>query len=102
MPAVTRSEIQVSSGVHQPVSSDLINEPSDSLTDDLTDSSSLRVAQELTNRGKIEQAVMMCDRYLAKHPTTAGAYLLRGELYQCMDNNAAAEICYERAVYLDP
>ena len=69
---------------------------------DLTNDFSLRLAQELANKGEIEQAMVACDRYLATHPSTASAYLLRGDLHQRMHNSADAEVCYEKAIYLDP
>ncbi|MFK8183753.1 MAG: CheR family methyltransferase [Phormidesmis sp.] len=61
----------------------------------------LASAQQLANSGNIEQAVMQCDAYLLHDPTDAKAHLLRGELYQAVDNLKAAENCFEKAVYLD-
>ncbi|MGC1305916.1 MAG: CheR family methyltransferase [Phormidesmis sp.] len=63
---------------------------------------SLALARHLADTGEIERSVLECDRYLARQPTAADAYLLRGELYQATGNSAAAAACFQKALYLNP
>jgi chemotaxis protein methyltransferase WspC len=63
---------------------------------------SLLSARQFADKGAITQAVELCDRYLLHYPANAQAHLLRGELYQAVDNYAAATACFEKAIYLDP
>lgn len=62
----------------------------------------LKMAQALADGGDVTQASVICDRCLLEQPSNAAAHLLRGELYQAAGDSAAAEICYEKAIYLDP
>ncbi len=59
-------------------------------------------ARQFADRGELAQAVELCDRYLLHHPAEAQAHLLRGELYQAIDDYTAATACFEKAVYLNP
>ncbi|MEM9087870.1 MAG: CheR family methyltransferase [Cyanobacteria bacterium P01_F01_bin.53] len=61
----------------------------------------LKAVRALANQGQLDQAIVDCDRYLTLYPMTASAHLLRGELYQATGDEAAAEACFEKAVYLD-
>lgn len=69
---------------------------------EVEDTTSLQLAQQLADKGDIQQAVEQCDRYLKSHPSNAQAYLLRGELYSATGSSHAAEECFEKAAYLDP
>ena len=64
--------------------------------------SDLEMAQELADRDSLVQATELCDRYLAAHPSSAEAHLLRGELYQATGDETSAIDCFSRAVYLNP
>lgn len=66
------------------------------------ESLSLASAQQLADKGDMQQAIVQCDRYLTHHPTDAQAHLLRGELYETAGNSSAAEECFKKAIYLDP
>ncbi|MEO0516654.1 MAG: CheR family methyltransferase [Cyanobacteria bacterium P01_A01_bin.116] len=61
----------------------------------------LVLARDFADKGDLEEARRLCDRYLESRPAEAAAYLLRGELSQAIGDEAAAEECFERAVYLD-
>ena len=62
----------------------------------------LAAARELADQGDVAQAVELCDRHLFNHPADAQTHLLRGELYAATGENAQAEACFKKAVYLDP
>lgn len=62
----------------------------------------LQQAQQLADKGNIQQAIEVCDRYLSASPSDPAAHLLRGELYQSVGDDVAAETCFEKAIYLDP
>lgn len=64
--------------------------------------SDLEVARELADKGSLVQATELCDRYLASHPSSAEAHLLKGELYLAVSDEASALECFSRAVYLNP
>ena len=66
------------------------------------DAANLQSAQQLADKGEIEAASALCDRYLVMNPAEAAAHLLRGELHQASGNEQAAETCFEKAIYLDP
>lgn len=59
-------------------------------------------ARQFADKGELTQAVELCDRYLLHCPADAQAHLLRGELYQAVDDYAAATACFGKAIYLDP
>jgi len=62
----------------------------------------LQMAQQLADRGDIQQAIALCDHYLKACPSSSVAHLLRGELHQTMGDDVAAEACFEKSIYLDP
>lgn len=64
--------------------------------------SDLEMAREFADKGSLTQATELCDRYLADHPSSADAHLLKGELHQSLGNEDAALGCFSRAVYLNP
>ncbi len=63
---------------------------------------SLLSARQLADRGELSQAIELCDRYLLYCPTDAQAHLLRGELYQAVEDYVCATACFEKAIYLNP
>lgn len=65
-------------------------------------SAALAIAQQLADSGAVKKAAEQCDKYLAAFPTDAKAYLLRGELYQAMNELPEAEGCFRKAIYLSP
>lgn len=62
---------------------------------------SLSTAQQLADSGNISRAIALCETYLQHSPADANAYLLRGELHLITDELAAAESCFEKAIYLN-
>ena len=75
-------------------SKDLSPEPTSSLD--------LQTVKKLADDGRDAEAITLCNSYLARHPTSAVAYTLLGELYQAHQQNAQAERCFQRAIYLEP
>ena len=64
--------------------------------------SDLEVARELADKGSLIQSAELCDRYLANHPSSAEAHLLKGELCLVSGDETLALRCFSRAVYLNP
>lgn len=58
--------------------------------------------RKLADDGRDAEAIALCKSYLVHHPTSAAAYTLLGELYQAHQQNAEAERCFQRAIYLEP
>ncbi|WP_445248826.1 CheR family methyltransferase [Microcoleus sp. OTE_8_concoct_300] len=75
-------------------SKDLSPEPTSSLD--------LQTVKKLADDGRDAEALTLCNSYLVHHPTSAAAYTLLGELYQAHQQNAQAERCFQRAIYLEP
>jgi chemotaxis protein methyltransferase WspC len=75
-------------------SKDLSPEPTSSLD--------LQTVKKLADDGRDAEAITLCNSYLVHHPTSAVAYTLLGELYQAHQQNAQAERCFQRAIYLEP
>lgn len=75
-------------------SKDLSPEPTSSLD--------LQKVRKLADDGRDAEAIALCKSYLVHHPTSAAAYTLLGELYQAHQQNAEAERCFQRAIYLEP
>ncbi len=75
-------------------SKDLSPEPTSSLD--------LQTVKKLADDGRSAEAIALCKSYLVHHPTSAAAYTLLGELYQAHQQNAEAERCFQRAIYLEP
>lgn len=76
------------------ISKDLSPEPTSSLD--------LQTVRKLADDGRDAEAIALCKSYLIHHPTSAAAYTLLGELYQAHQQNAEAERCFQRAIYLEP
>ena len=62
----------------------------------------LQKAKDLADQGQLNEAVKLCETYLTEHPLSAEAYLLCGQVYQAMGNNAQAEQHFKKTVYLEP
>lgn len=72
------------------------------LTPEPTSSLDLQKVRKLADDGRDAEAIALCKSYLVHHPTSAAAYTLLGELYQAHQQNAEAERCFQRAIYLEP
>ncbi|MDJ0597794.1 MAG: CheR family methyltransferase [Crocosphaera sp.] len=64
--------------------------------------SSLEMAQQLANRGKLKEAAQCCQIHLQGHPIDAKGYLLLGEISQAQGNLEEAQRCFQKALYLQP
>ena len=63
---------------------------------------SLSTAQGLADKGQLTEAVVACETFLNHDPRCAEAYCLLGQLYQATEQEAQAEQCFRKAVYLQP
>jgi chemotaxis protein methyltransferase WspC len=72
------------------------------LSPEPTSSVDLQTLKKLADDGREAEAIALCNSYLARHPTSAAAHTLLGELYQAHQQNAQAERCFQRAIYLEP
>lgn len=75
---------------------------SNDLSPEPTLSLDLETVRKLADDGRSTEAITLCKSYLVDHPTSAAAYTLLGELYQADQQNAQAERCFQRAIYLEP
>ena len=64
--------------------------------------SSLEIAKQFANQGKLKEATQSCRTYLQTNPIDAEAYLLLGEISQAQDNPEEAQRCFQKALYLRP
>ncbi|AFZ14290.1 MCP methyltransferase, CheR-type [Crinalium epipsammum PCC 9333] len=62
----------------------------------------LQTVRKLADDGRSAEAIALCKAYLVDHQTSAVAYTLLGELYQADQQNAQAQQCFQRAIYLEP
>ena len=62
----------------------------------------LQTVRKLADEGELAKATELCKTYLSHHPTSAAAYILLGQLYQAAQQDAQAEPCFQKAVYLEP
>jgi chemotaxis protein methyltransferase WspC len=67
-----------------------------------TQSSLLETARVLADRGQLDEAATLCETYLSQNRVSAEAYVLLGQVRQAMGNNAQAEQCFHKAIYLEP
>jgi chemotaxis protein methyltransferase WspC len=72
------------------------------LSPEPTSSVDLQTVKKLADDGRSAEAIALCNSYLVDRPTSAVAYTLLGELYQAHQQNARAERCFQRAIYLEP
>ena len=64
--------------------------------------SSLEIAQQLANQGKLKEAAQSCQTYLQRNPIDAAAYLLWGEICQAQGDDEQAQRYFQKALYLRP
>ncbi|MGK7883147.1 MAG: CheR family methyltransferase [Crocosphaera sp.] len=64
--------------------------------------SSLEMAQQFANQGKLKEATQSCQTYLQRNPIDAEGYVLLGEISQAQDNPEEAQRCFQKALYLRP
>ncbi|MDJ0658902.1 MAG: CheR family methyltransferase [Crocosphaera sp.] len=64
--------------------------------------SSLEMAQQFANQGKLKEAAQSCQSYLQRHPIDAEGYYLLGEISQAQGNREEAQRCFQKALYLRP
>ncbi|MGK7958598.1 MAG: tetratricopeptide repeat protein, partial [Crocosphaera sp.] len=64
--------------------------------------SSLEMAQQFANQGKLEEGAQCCQTHLQRNPIDAKGYLLLGEISQAQGNLDEAQRCFQKAVYLRP
>ncbi|NES98106.1 MAG: chemotaxis protein [Desertifilum sp. SIO1I2] len=62
----------------------------------------LETAQKLADDGQLNRATQLCETYLSRHPTSAEAYTLLGQIYQAVGEDTKAEQSFVKAVYLNP
>lgn len=77
------------------------NSPANSNPQSLPDFD-LPTVRKLADRGRIAEAIELCQTYLGDRPTSAAAYILLGELYQANRQQVQAEQSFQRAIYLEP
>lgn len=59
-------------------------------------------ARSLADRGKMEEALSVCRRYLEADQPCAEVYYLMGLIHESCDRDTEAEECYRKSLYLDP
>jgi len=59
-------------------------------------------AGELADRGCLEEAASLCERFLEEYGPTAKAFCLLGIIRQAQGDIETAEKCLNRSVYLEP
>ena len=64
--------------------------------------SSLEIAQQFANQGKLKEAAQSCQTHLQLHPIDASAYLLWGEICQAQGDDEQAQRYFQKALYLRP
>lgn len=62
----------------------------------------LQTVKKLADEGQLEKATALCQTYLSHHPTSAAAHILLGQIYQAAQHDDQAELCFQRALYLEP
>lgn len=64
--------------------------------------SSLEMAQQFANQGKLKEAAQCCQTHLQGNPISAEGYVLLGEISQAQSNIEEAQRCFQKALYLQP
>lgn len=62
----------------------------------------LEIIRILADEGKLNEAIYQCQKYLQADSTSAEAYLLLGQVYHAQRQELQAEVCFQKAIYLDP
>ena len=101
-PAVTafapRPAAPPPAGPHRPVPSVAAERGNDA--DGLA--ADLQQVRALADRGRAEEAHALCEQSLARHGPVAELYYWLGLLHDAKLEEAEAERCYRKAIYLDP
>ena len=63
---------------------------------------SLDDARRLADQGQFDEAAALCDAYLHAHGPTAPAFCLLGLVHDAAGRTDEAEVCYRKALYLEP
>lgn len=61
----------------------------------------LNEARRLADQGKLREAAIVCERQLAQTPADADAHCLMGIILEALGDQAHAETCYRRSLYLN-
>ena len=64
--------------------------------------SSLEMAKQFANQGKLKEATQSCQTYLQRNPVYAEGDVLLGDISQAQDNPEEAQRCFQKALYLRP
>jgi len=59
-------------------------------------------ASELANLGRHDEAVALCEQFVRQQGPSAPAYYLMGVIHQSVGNRTKGEVCFQKALYLDP
>ena len=59
-------------------------------------------ASELANLGRHDEAVALCEQFVRQQGPSAPAYYLMGVIHQSVGNRTKGEVCFHKALYLDP
>ena len=59
-------------------------------------------ASELANLGRHDEAVALCEQFVRQQGPSAPAYYLMGVIHQSVGNRTRGEVCFQKALYLDP
>jgi chemotaxis protein methyltransferase WspC len=94
---ITLPQAQVSNNLMQDVS----RYPSHT-SDRPTQPSLLETARTLADRGQLDEAATLCEKYLSQNRVSAEAHLLLGEVCQAMGKDEQAEECFNKTIYLEP
>lgn len=84
------------------VAASSVASPSVTQQQPVTDSADLMTIRDLMAEEQLTLALAQCKRYIEKAPASAEAYLLLGELYRILGQNASAESSFQKALYLAP
>jgi len=59
-------------------------------------------ARRLANLGKLDESILLAQKYLKEFFLSIEAHILLGELYQASSDSSKAEESFLKALYLDP
>jgi chemotaxis protein methyltransferase WspC len=62
----------------------------------------LERAQQMADRGRMEDALKICQQCVSENAFHSPAHFLMGLIHHAMDEEERAEGCFNKAVYLDP
>lgn len=77
--------------------------PADARHDDVAfDDPLLADVRRLADKGRLKEAVVLCETALGRNALNADVYYLLGLIRQAESNEAEANSCFRKAIYLDP